>query len=277
MDWNFWRDCYIITECPNGEAADRFWVQEQPWMNKCMQYSYTIIKFTDHIEKFYRITELTLGPMSIVTDASHHWLSLLQKLTVLKSSGQRHQQFEHALSWNIVTWYNFSRQKFKNIKWVRFQIPSHISPTEYRGNKKKPKRAKLMAVLAHILVYSATQANWATLCKCTQQRMSLSLTVYRNWSFAQDHGSCAGDAQCMCTFTVILAWHMCMPDSKTLITSQFTFYLIEMLTDDRAKQMHKGPHGSTPCSDRDRGVHILQMVLHVRLSANNKEIVIKKK
>ena len=66
-----------------------------------------------------------------------HWL---QKFTVLNRAGHWHQQFERALSWDIATLCNLSRQKFNTTQWVWLQIPSHTSPPEYRGNKKNTSR-----------------------------------------------------------------------------------------------------------------------------------------
>ena len=66
-------------------------------------------------------------------------LSRLQKLIVLyilNTSGHWYQLFERALSWDMVTWCDLSRQKFNTNKWVWFQSPSHTSLPEYRDNKK---------------------------------------------------------------------------------------------------------------------------------------------
>ena len=42
----------------------------------------------------------------------------------------------NTLSSDVVTWCNLSRQKINTTKWVWFEIPSHTSSQEYRGNRK---------------------------------------------------------------------------------------------------------------------------------------------
>ena len=84
------------------------------------------------------------GDLTLHTDLNRsgeisRTLRQLHKLTalyVLNSTCYWHQRFERAISWGMVTWCSLSRQKFNTTKWVWFQIPSHTSSLEYRGNKK---------------------------------------------------------------------------------------------------------------------------------------------
>ena len=102
-------------------------VWDLAWANECISSGYWT----------------RLRPISIQQYSSKP-LSWLKKLIVLYVDSDRrgfslrghwHQRFEHALSWDIVTRCNLSRPKFNTTKWVWFQIPSHTSLPEHRGNK----------------------------------------------------------------------------------------------------------------------------------------------
>ena len=71
--------------------------------------------------------------MNLYSDPNRYQLQKLTVLyVVLNSTGHRHQRFERALLWDMVTWCSLSSQKFNTTLWVWFQIASHTSSPEYR-------------------------------------------------------------------------------------------------------------------------------------------------
>ena len=124
-----------------------------------------------------------LGLISIQQDSSKP-LSRLQKSTILyfagsdrrglplNNSGHRYQQYERALSWNIVTHCNLSRPKFNTTRWVWFQIPSYTSLPEYR-----PIQKKLLSIMIQrgIQIY-ITFKIYVLNCLCGKLVSSLTLT-----------------------------------------------------------------------------------------------------
>ena len=54
----------------------------------------------------------------------------------INSWGHWHQRFESALSWDMVTWRNISRQKFRNHQIGSIQDTFQTSLPEYMGNRK---------------------------------------------------------------------------------------------------------------------------------------------